>query len=270
MKSRPPGLDAWLDRRRRKWLAWWRGRWRRIPAVRGTIALLCDCEGHYGGPEGERFADTGLNSLLDLLSRDRLRITFSVVADLCRTHTERVRRIADAGHELAAHGWQHERPRDLTESELDAMLGQAQGCFAALDLKATGFRSPQSAWSWRLIEHLPRHGFAWSAERDPARQPYRLTDRVIRVPVLVDDWDLAEGQTSPAGLMARWREIVGHAVARDRVVAVGVHEWLFGREADYAGELAEHLTWLRTHLEMKIVTVGELAGLSSGRPVRGV
>lgn len=261
MKPRPAIAGAWLDRRRRKWAAWWGGHFRPVQGVRrGTLAILCDCEGHYAGADGEQFADAGLAVLLDMLARHRVRITFNVVAELCRSHPQRVRHIARAGHEIACHGWQHERPRDLDTPQLDAMLAEARACFHELKLRASGFRSPQSAWSLRLMQRLPSHGFTWSAERDAARRPYWLTPEVKRVPVLVDDWELAERRIEPRALMTEWRGRIGRAVARDRIVAVGIHEWLFGREPAYAAAFAAHLEWLVTHLEVELVTVGELAG----------
>jgi len=231
------------DHRRRRLLTWWGRSFRPLPAPAAASTLLfCDCEGHHGGPEGERFGDTGVDRLLSLLDRHRCRITFNVVADLCRTHPERVRRIAAAGHEIACHGWRHERPRELHGALLDEMLKNARREFASLGISPTGFRSPESAWSIELTRRLPRHGFTWNAEHDRAAGPYGIVGGLIRVPVHTDDWDLVDGTADAAALIAKWRGMVGAAHTARRSLSVGLHDWVVGRDPIFAALLDDWLS----------------------------
>lgn len=258
MKDRPRGWSAWFDRRARKLLMRVRSRTRALPVPTSPrIALMCDCEGHFAGEEGGRHAEAGLDALLSLLHRCGVTITFNIVAELCRSHPDRVQRIAAAGHEIACHGWRHERPRDLNGPQLDAMLREAQACFASLGLKASGFRSPQSAWSLALVRRLRQHGFSWSAERDRARRPYRLCPEVIRVPVLLDDWDLADRRAAAAGMIEAWRSGVARARGAGRTFAIGVHEWVVGREP----ELVTGLEALIREWRAEGLHVGSVRGL---------
>lgn len=214
-------------------------RWRSIVALlplpaRPLVCLFCDFEGHHAGEHAGRTADAGTDALLSLFHRIDLRITFNIVADLCRTHPDRIQRIAAAGHDIACHGWRHERPRDLTPSALDSMLTGAIEAFASLGLRPTGFRSPESDWSWPLMEKLPAHGFRWNAERDPARGPYRIRPNLVRLPVRTDDWDLTEPGSGAAALLAKWQDAVIGLRETGGVLCLGIHEWIVGANREFA------------------------------------
>lgn len=250
---------TFLERRRRRARTWWCSRFFRQPRPSvPVLGLFCDCEGHHAGPDGERFAEPGLRRLLGLLRERDLRITFNVVADLCQTHPDRVRRIARADHEIACHGWRHERPFDLSDEETNHMLAQARACFADLQIKPVGFRSPQSAWSTTLLRHLPTHGFRWNAERDKAPSPYRIRRDLLRVPVAADDWDLADGTSTAQDLLRKWTRLLQ---TPNPVVCLGVHEWVVGQHADFPAALSAWLAEVQRSGTRRLKTLGEIAGL---------
>jgi peptidoglycan/xylan/chitin deacetylase (PgdA/CDA1 family) len=86
---------------------------------------------------------TVLPWLLALLEKLRLTATFCVEGVNTEEHPDAVRAIAAAGHEIALHGWQHER--------FDAAaLARARDAFAALGIHPTGYRPPGG--------ELPPHG----------------------------------------------------------------------------------------------------------------
>lgn len=241
-------LSRWIEKRRRRMTAYAGSRLHSLPApVEPACCLFCDFEGHFAGEEGAEFADPGTDRLLSLLDAHGLRITFNVVADLCRSHPQRVARIRDAGHEIACHGYRHERPRDLPRANLDNMLQGALACFAELGVRPIGFRSPESAWSVPLLPALARHGFRWNAERDPATGPYRISRGLIRFPVRTDDWDLTDRAASddPASairlLLNKWTTHAQASTHRSGLLLIGVHEWIFGLRSGFDDALG---TWL--------------------------
>ena len=57
--------------------------------------------------------------LLDMLAAHHARATFFFLGWVAERHPQLVRRVANAGHEIASHGWGHERvPTQRTASHL--------------------------------------------------------------------------------------------------------------------------------------------------------
>ncbi len=258
MSGQNDGIGEWIDKRGRKLRAEIGRRFRsvQLPAT-PTICLFCDFEGHYAGASGEKYADIGTDRLLDLLERCGLKITFNVVADLCKTHPERVKRIRAAGHEIACHGWKHESPRDLSDDETIEMLQKAVAAFESLKIVPSGFRSPRSAWSSSLVRYLPHYQFEWNAERDGAWRPYRIHDLMFRVSVKTDDWDLVDGTSDAAGLFEKWRGVVAETKGNSGCIAIGVHEWIVGMESAYAEGLESFVRELQSDESMQISGIGD-------------
>ena len=50
----------------------------------------------------------GLAALVEVLRRRGLKATFAVPAVMAEIHADTIRALADAGHEIAAHGFKHE------------------------------------------------------------------------------------------------------------------------------------------------------------------
>lgn len=92
--------------------------------------------------------------LLELLAAERVSATFYIVGEIARSHPRLVRDIADTGHEVGSHGWDHRRvhrfsPTGFAEdlrTSVDA-LEQAAGVAVA------GYRAPtfsvmqETAWA---------------------------------------------------------------------------------------------------------------------------
>lgn len=86
---------------------------RRPRSVPGRIALTFD-----DGP-------TPLTPrLLEVLAELNVRGTFFVIGELCAARPDLVQAIADAGHELASHGYTHRRFTALSRRELEAELAR--------------------------------------------------------------------------------------------------------------------------------------------------
>jgi peptidoglycan/xylan/chitin deacetylase (PgdA/CDA1 family) len=102
---------------RRKPLASLRGELlgKRPRTVPGRVALTFD-----DGP-------TSLTpKLLEVLAKLDVRGTFFVIGELCAARPDLVRAIADAGHELASHGYTHRRFTALSRRELETELSRTR------------------------------------------------------------------------------------------------------------------------------------------------
>lgn len=128
---------------------------------------------HWDGFES-RIAD-GVGVLLDLLARGGARATFFVLGWIAERHPSVVRAIADAGHEIASHGWLHRR---ITRQEPHEFRASARHSKRLLeDLTGTpvsGFRAPSFSIvpgrEWAL-DILIEEGYRYDSSLFPVRRP---------------------------------------------------------------------------------------------------
>jgi peptidoglycan/xylan/chitin deacetylase (PgdA/CDA1 family) len=127
-----------------------------------------------------------LPRLLDELAALGLRATFCVEALNCEIYPDAVREISRRGHEVAGHGWRHERWDGLPPEREAETLARSRRAFAALGLAPEGFRPPGGQLTPRSPEALRAHGFHWcSAAGGAARRDGGL----VHVPF---DWPLVD------------------------------------------------------------------------------
>jgi peptidoglycan-N-acetylglucosamine deacetylase len=158
------------------------------------VTLSCDFDGTGNEvgqglqPEGVRSAGgysvrRGIPRMLEIFQRHAVPATFFVPGYDAERSPETVRRIIDAGHEVAAHGYLHES-FDLTLEEEDELLRRAHTILTDLaGIAPVGWRSPGSKKSTRTLAVLRDLGYIYDSSDKDYDQPY---------PAIVDD------QQSPA------------------------------------------------------------------------
>lgn len=147
-----------------------------------AISLTVDVEEWYHAPEHplgrEESAweglpttlEEGVDASLELLDRIGVRATFFILGWAARRVPAHVRAIAQAGHELACHGWAH-RPLDVLDAgRFREELRRSKGVIeAAAGVGVEGFRAPR--WSMARLtwpyEILGEEGFSFSSSRLP-------------------------------------------------------------------------------------------------------
>lgn len=170
-------------------------------------ALTVDLEDWYQGieqpfsawPHFEDRIHIGTECLLSLLSETSTRATFFVLGWLAERHPALIRQIADAGHEIASHGYDHEKLYHTDANALRQMLTRAKKATEdAIGAPVYGHRAPyfsltrDSLWAIDLLQAL---GFTFDASIYPGtnwrygipgtpEQPYLLNDtQIIEFPV---------------------------------------------------------------------------------------
>jgi peptidoglycan/xylan/chitin deacetylase (PgdA/CDA1 family) len=98
--------------------------------------------------------------LLDVLARHGVKATFCLVGHRARDNPEVVARIAEEGHTLCNHSWQHLDLSRLDEAHLDRDL---RNTTAAIERAAPGhrvryFRAPFGRFTSRVAAVAARHG----------------------------------------------------------------------------------------------------------------
>ena len=81
--------------------------------------------------------------LLDLLDARAVKGTFFVLGWLAEREPEMVREIAERGHEIASHGWGHQKVTDLTEEAFRQDVRRTRSLLRELtDQPVLGYRAP--------------------------------------------------------------------------------------------------------------------------------
>ena len=119
--------------------------------------------------------DQSLRLLLELLHQHQARGTFFVLGWLAERHSQLVRDIAGAGHEVASHGWDHRR---VTEQGAEAFRSSVRRSKVALEQltgqPVTGFRAPSFSivpgCEWAL-DVLLEEGYRYDSSLFPVRRP---------------------------------------------------------------------------------------------------
>jgi peptidoglycan/xylan/chitin deacetylase (PgdA/CDA1 family) len=83
-----------------------------------------------------------LPRILELLGSAGVRATFFVEGLNAELYPDALRSIADAGHEVAYHGWQHEQWSELSPDAERSSLERGVSALDALGLRPVGFRPP--------------------------------------------------------------------------------------------------------------------------------
>jgi peptidoglycan-N-acetylglucosamine deacetylase len=123
-----------------------------------------------------------------------LRQTFFVPGWCIEQYPRAIELIVSHGHELAHHGYMHERPNQLSrEEERDWLRRAIASITNASGERPRGYRAPSYAFSRHTLDLLLEEGFAYDASLCGHDIPYVLAgdrDRLLELPsdVSLDDW----------------------------------------------------------------------------------
>lgn len=169
--------------------------------------------------------------ILELLERHGARATFFTLGWLAERYPQLVRRICDAGHELASHGYGHERASAQTPQSFLADIALAKAVLEDICGHAvSGYRAPSfsigatNPWAHDVIAEA---GYTYSSSvypvkhdhygmPDAPRFPYRLNSGLMEIPVTTMRW---LGRNWPAGGGGYFR-LLPYAVSRWQIAKV--------------------------------------------------
>jgi polysaccharide deacetylase family protein (PEP-CTERM system associated) len=113
--------------------------------------------------------------LVDGLGRHGHTGTFFVLGCVAERHPGLVRRIAEAGHEVASHGWDHRRVTQSSPEEFRASVRRSKLALEEIaGVSVLGFRAPSFSivpgFEWAL-DVLIEEGYAYDSSIFPIRRP---------------------------------------------------------------------------------------------------
>lgn len=108
---------------------------------------------------------------LDLFAETDTKATFFTLGWIAQRHPALMRRIVEAGHEVASHGWDHQRVFTMTQAEFRADLARARAVLEdATGVRVIGYRAPSFSIDLRTPwahEELALAGYAYSSSVAP-------------------------------------------------------------------------------------------------------
>lgn len=208
-----------------------------------TNAFTCDVEDYFQvsalAPHFPRSnwdsvpcrVENNVDRILQLLARRQARGTFFTLGWVAERYPQMVRRIADAGHEVASHGYSHERASAMTPEAFTDDISRARAVLEDITGTAvTGYRAPSfSIGTGNLWAHdcIAEAGYLYSSSvypvkhdhygiPDAPRFPWRLENGLIEVPVSTVR---VMGRNWPAGGGGFFR-LLPYAVSRWQIARV--------------------------------------------------
>ena len=123
----------------------------------------------------ESRVEIGVNRVIELLGEHDARGTFFVLGWIAERHPRMVRMLADAGHEIASHGWGHRKVTDLTPEEFRVSVRRSKAVLEDLaGAPVLGYRAPSfsivQGREWALGV-LVEEGYAYDSSLYPVRRP---------------------------------------------------------------------------------------------------
>lgn len=119
----------------------------------------------------DRRVETNTDAVLALFDEAGVKGTFFTLAWVAERHCALIRRIVDAGHELASHGCEHDRVFTMTPAQFAADIARARNVLEdAGGVAITGYRAPSFSIDKRTPwahEELARAGYAYSSSVAP-------------------------------------------------------------------------------------------------------
>jgi peptidoglycan/xylan/chitin deacetylase (PgdA/CDA1 family) len=114
----------------------------------------------------------GVPLILELLERRGVAATFFIPGQVAERFPDSVRAIVAGGHEIAAHGYTHTSPTELSAREEEAELVKAKKILSGFGVEVSGYRSPSWEFSPATLGLLEAHGFAYSSNLMDDIRPY--------------------------------------------------------------------------------------------------
>lgn len=212
--------------------------------------------------------------LLEMLRHYDIRASFFVPGFTADLYPDMIRRIADEGHEVAHHGYLHEKTTALTDAEEAEMLDRGLESLDRIGIRPTGYRAPWWEYNYRTTDMLIERGFTYDSSLLDGDVPYRFASSqesegtLIEIPVdwALDDWEqfafypewTGSGVIeSPSKALEMWSGEASVAAAAGNCFVLTTHPFISGRPTriNMLAQLIEHLSslegaWITTLAEI--------------------
>jgi len=166
-----------------------------------------------------------LDEILRIAKKHNCKFTFFVVGRVCDSDPELVKKIAEGGHEIASHAYNHVDYSKLTGKEIEEDLRKSIASLKKLGIKARGFRPPYLLFKKNIYSISKKVGFSYVSGLEKKGQPFKINS-IYEAPISPPfDWELIgiKGEKDRKKIMHTWKK---------QAEAGGVllfHPWIAGR-----------------------------------------
>ena len=120
--------------------------------------------------------ERNIDVILELLDGADAKATFFTLGWIAERYPQVVRRIVDDGHELASHGYGHQRASDLSPEQFRDDITRAKHLLEDLGgVVIRGYRAPSfsiSRKNWWAVEELENAGYVYSSSIYPVKHDH--------------------------------------------------------------------------------------------------
>ncbi|MHB1094118.1 XrtA system polysaccharide deacetylase [Thiobacillus sp.] len=120
--------------------------------------------------------ERNVDVILGLLDEANAKATFFTLGWIAERYPQVVRRIVDNGHELASHGYGHQRASDLTPGQFRDDITRAKHILEDLGgVAIRGYRAPSfsiNQKNWWAVKELENAGYVYSSSIYPVRHDH--------------------------------------------------------------------------------------------------
>ena len=142
--------------------------------------------------------EQNVSRILDMLDDHHTKATFFTLGWIAERYPALVRRIVEAGHELASHGYGHQRASDLDRADFFADIDSSRKLLEDISgVRVTGYRAPsfsigeKNLWAF---DCLAEAGYQYSSSIYPIRHDHygmpdaprfvhKIRDGLLEIPV---------------------------------------------------------------------------------------
>lgn len=110
----------------------------------------------------------GIPNLIKILDKYKIKATFFVTGDVLRSYPKYFKKLKKQGHEIAIHGYRHERLDDLSNLKKEENIRKSVELYKKIfNTYPKGFRAPQHSIDEKTLELLKKYGFKYDSSLTP-------------------------------------------------------------------------------------------------------
>lgn len=239
--------------------------------------------------QGEYGSRVAAPKILALLAEYGVHASFFMPAVSALLHPAEVESYIAGGHEVAVHGWIHERNMTLERADELDLTGRAVETLEKLSgTRPVGIRTPSWDFSDNTLSIIEQLGLRYDSSLMADDEPYELLadgrrTGIVEIPVewirddapylMMDRYSGVRPYTPPRALFEIWRDEFDAARAEGGLFQLTLHPHVIGHRSRLVvlRELIAHIAghpdvWFATHAEIAELAHAELAGAEEPRP----